>query len=147
MAVSGVLQNGTITSHLVNWLSPMKERLVAVTGERGCLTADTLANQLWFQRTALTLWSPGAAVPRGIEGDLIRYAVSRREALCVELENFRDAVLGKPAEIVSLRQGAEAIQVASTILDAALAGTGPRMALMISSPPGPEFTAARPVHV
>ena len=42
-AVSGMLRNGIITSHLVNWLSSMKERVVTVTGERGCLTADTLA--------------------------------------------------------------------------------------------------------
>jgi UDP-N-acetylglucosamine 3-dehydrogenase len=148
VAVSGVLRSGTITSHLVNWLSPMKERLVAVTGERGCLTADTLASQLWFQRNGAVTADgpPGQPFHAASEGDLIRYAFSRREALCVELENFRDAVLGKPADIVSLRQGAEAIQVASTILDAALTGTGARDGDHDQRPATPGFTAAHRVH-
>jgi UDP-N-acetylglucosamine 3-dehydrogenase len=148
VAVSGVLQNGTITSHLVNWLSPMKERRVTVTGERGCLTADTLASELWFQRNGAVTADgpPGQPFHAAAEGDLIRYAFSRREALCVELENFRDAVLGKPAEIVSLRQGAEAIQVASTILDAALTGSGSRDGAHDQQPATPGFTAAHRVH-
>ena len=50
VAVSGMLRDGTVTSHLVNWLSSMKERVITVTGERGCLTADTLATELWFYR-------------------------------------------------------------------------------------------------
>ena len=45
-----LLRDGTVTSHLVNWLSSMKERIITVTGERGCLTADTLATELWFYR-------------------------------------------------------------------------------------------------
>jgi UDP-N-acetylglucosamine 3-dehydrogenase len=35
------LSNGVVATHLVNWLSPLKERITAVTGERGCFTADT----------------------------------------------------------------------------------------------------------
>ena len=42
---------------------------------------------------------------------MIRYAVARREALRVELEHFRDAVLGKPADIVTLWQGVGAVEV------------------------------------
>ena len=29
----GQLEDGTVTSHLVNWLSPMKERVTIVTGD------------------------------------------------------------------------------------------------------------------
>jgi len=35
VAAVGQLEDGTITNHLVNWLSPMKERVTIVTGERG----------------------------------------------------------------------------------------------------------------
>src|SRR5690349_2125332 len=35
VAVVGQLADGTVTSHLVNWLSPLKERVTIVTGERG----------------------------------------------------------------------------------------------------------------
>lgn len=119
-AVSGILRNGTITSHLVNWLSSMKERVVTVTGERGCLTADTLATELWFHRNgSVTANGPADRAFRDAsEGDVIRYAVARREALVVELENFRDAVLGKPADIVTMQQGHETVEVATAILTA-----------------------------
>ena len=32
VAVTGQLENGVITNHLVNWLSPLKDRSVTVTG-------------------------------------------------------------------------------------------------------------------
>jgi predicted dehydrogenase len=38
VAVVGHLADGTVTSHLVNWLSPMKERVTIVTGERSSRT-------------------------------------------------------------------------------------------------------------
>ena len=119
-AVSGMLRNGIITSHLVNWLSSMKERVVTVTGERGCLTADTLATQLWFHRNgSVTANGPPDRAFRGAsEGDVIRYAVARREALVAEMENFRDAVLGKPADIVTMLEGLETVEVATAVLAA-----------------------------
>ena len=48
VAVVGQLADGTVTSHLVNWLSPMKERLTVITGERGAFVADTLTADLTF---------------------------------------------------------------------------------------------------
>jgi len=120
VVVTGVLADGTVTSHLVNWLSPLKERAVAVTGERGCLVVDTVATELWLHRNgAITSDGPADRPFRGAsEGDLIRYAVAKREALCAELENFREAVMDRPADIVTMRQGVEAVEVADAILTA-----------------------------
>jgi predicted dehydrogenase len=125
VAMAGRLGDGTVTSHLVNWLSPVKERVVTVTGERGCLMADTLATELWFQRNgAVTSNGPADHPFRGAsEGDLTRYAVVNREALLAELEQFRDAVLGKTADIVTMRQGTEVVGVASAALAASAART------------------------
>ena len=54
-----MLRDGTITSHLVNWLSSMKERVVTVTGERGCLTRRHARAELWFHRNgSVTADSP-----------------------------------------------------------------------------------------
>src|SRR5690606_38767019 len=39
----GTLAGGTITSHTVNWLTPFKERVTIITGEKGVLVADTLS--------------------------------------------------------------------------------------------------------
>jgi predicted dehydrogenase len=125
VAVSGVLFDGTVTSHLVNWLSPMKERVIAVTGQRGCLVADTLATELWYHRNgSVTVADPHDPPFHGAsEGDLIRYAVGKREALVTELENFRDAVLGKPADVVTMGQGVETIEVATAVLAASRDGS------------------------
>ena len=50
VAATGKLANGVITNHLVNWLSPMKERLTIVTGEKGAFVADTVTADLTFYR-------------------------------------------------------------------------------------------------
>ena len=129
VAVSGMLRDGTITSHLVNWLSPMKERVVTVTGQRGCLIADALGTELWFHRNGkvTTAAPPGHPFQGASEGDLIRYAVAKREPLATELENFRDAVLGKPADIVTMWQGVETVEVAMAVLAAARDGSAVRI--------------------
>jgi hypothetical protein len=40
VAATGMLEDGIVTNHLVNWLSPMKERTTVITGERGAFLAD-----------------------------------------------------------------------------------------------------------
>src|SRR5665811_2270981 len=42
VAVTGLLADGTVTNHLVNWLSPLKERVTVITGERGTFVALSL---------------------------------------------------------------------------------------------------------
>lgn len=125
VAVVGSLTDGTVTSHLVNWLSPMKERRVVVTGERGCLIADTLTADLTFHANASTAseWE-GLSQFRGVsEGDMIRYAIPKPEPLETELVGFRDAILDRGGEIVTARDGLHALQVAEAILRSAEHGT------------------------
>jgi UDP-N-acetylglucosamine 3-dehydrogenase len=52
LAAVAVLDGGTIAHHLVNWLSPLKERAVIATGVNGCLAADTLPLTLPIGPTA-----------------------------------------------------------------------------------------------
>ncbi len=147
--VSGMLRDGTVTNHLVNWVSAMKERVFTVTGERGCLIASTLATELWFQRngSVTARRRPGTHPFRGAsEGDLIRFSITKREALTAELENFRDAILGKPAEIVTMRQGTETLEVAAAVQaasDAAASSIGITAGeLMLPRQPEPELAGA-----
>jgi UDP-N-acetylglucosamine 3-dehydrogenase len=137
VAISGVLIDGTIASHLVNWLSSMKERIVTVTGERGCMTASTLATELWFHRNgSVTADGPRNPPFHGAsEGDLIRYAMAKREALTAELENFRDAVGGKPADIVTLAQGVDTLEVAESVLAASRDGMAVSLGAGEGEPP------------
>lgn len=125
VAVTGLLTSGIVTSHLVNWLSPLKERVFVVTGERGAFVADTLTADLTFYANGVEgdSWAPLAHFRGVSEGDATRYAINKREPLRVEHEAFRDAVLGEPAGIVTLQQGLAAVEVAQAVLDSAASGT------------------------
>ncbi|WEH33352.1 Gfo/Idh/MocA family oxidoreductase [Streptomyces sp. AM 4-1-1] len=120
----GQLTGGTMVNHLVNWLSPLKERFTSVTGERGCFVADTLTADLTFHSNAAvtTEWEALRAFRGVSEGDMIRYAIPKREPLLVEHELFRDAVLGKTDDICTLRQGLRTVEVAAAVLESASTG-------------------------
>ncbi|MFJ2433866.1 Gfo/Idh/MocA family protein [Streptomyces anulatus] len=121
----GQLSDGTMVNHLVNWLSPLKERFTSVTGERGCFIADTLTADLTFHSNAAvtTEWEALRAFRGVSEGDMIRYAIPKREPLLVEHELFRDAVQGEPADICTLRQGLRTVEVAASVLESATSST------------------------
>lgn len=125
VAAVGRLTNGIVVSMTVNWLTPTKRRLVTLLGERGALVADMISTDLTYFTNAevATEWDAVAQLRGVSEGDVIRYALRKREPLLVELENFRDAVLGRPtAHIIGLEDGIEVIRVAETILASAAKG-------------------------
>jgi predicted dehydrogenase len=124
VAVVGQLSGGTVTSHLVNWLSPLKERVTIITGERGAFVADTLTADLTFYANGElpNTWDDIANFRGVSEGDVIRYAIAKPEPLRVEHENFRDAVLGKDADIVTMEQGLTTVRVAEACIESATTG-------------------------
>ncbi len=124
VAATGLLENGIITSHLVNWLTPFKERLTIVTGERGTLVADTLTADLTLYTNAsvATQWDSVSAFRGVSEGEVVRYAFPKIEPLLVEHESFRDAVLGLPGateRIVTMEQGLATVAVAQAMIESA----------------------------
>ncbi|HEX3002623.1 MAG TPA: Gfo/Idh/MocA family oxidoreductase [Angustibacter sp.] len=124
VAVVGQLADGTVTNHLVNWLSPLKERVTIVTGDKGTFVADTLTADLTFYANGQirTTWDDIAQFRGVTEGDVVRYAIAKPEPLRVEHENFRDAVLGKDADIVTMRQGLATVAVAEAVIESARTG-------------------------
>jgi predicted dehydrogenase len=121
VAFVGRLADGTVTSHLVNWLSPLKERVTVVTGERGALVADTLTADLTYYAngTIESSWEDLAQFRGVSEGDVIRFAIPKPEPLRTEHETFRDAVLGTGSDIVTFRQGLLTVEVAEAVLASA----------------------------
>ncbi|WP_067781797.1 Gfo/Idh/MocA family protein [Actinomyces vulturis] len=121
VVATGRLKNGVIVSHVVNWLTPFKERVTIVTGEKGAFVADTLTGDLTFYEngTVASTWDQVAAFRGVSEGNVIRYAFSKREPLAVEQENFRDAVLGKASEHVTMQEGVNTLVVVESILQSA----------------------------
>lgn len=120
----GRLSNGMVASHLVNWLTPFKERLVVATGDRGSLVADTLhADLTHYENGVIASEWESVSNFRGVsEGKMIRYALTKREPLVVQLEGFRDAVLGSGDQIVSMDEGLAAVAVADAALQSARSG-------------------------
>src|SRR4029453_8596689 len=104
-----------------NWLSPFKERSTVITGERGSFVADTLTADLTFYANGATSteWEALRAFRGVAEGDIIRYAIPKREPLLVEHERFRDAVEGKGSDIGTLRQGSRTVEVSAAVLASA----------------------------
>ena len=121
VAVVASLSGGTISNHLVNWLSPLKERVTILTGEKGAFVADTLTADLTFYAngTVSTNWDELAQFRGVSEGDVIRFAFPKPEPLKLEHENFRDAVIGKSADIVTMEQGLTTVVVAEAIIKSA----------------------------
>ena len=121
VAVVATLDGGTIANHLVNWLSPLKERLTILTGEKGSFVVDTLTADLTYYSNG-NVASDWDAVSRfrGVsEGDVTRYAFAKKEPLRLEHENFRDAILGKKSEIVTMEEGLTTVNVVEAIINSA----------------------------
>ena len=125
----GHLSGGVVTNHIVNWLSPMKERTAIVLGERGAFIADTISADLTFVEngTFQTEWESMAAFRGVSEGSSIRFALAKREPLKMEHEAFRDAVLGKSMNIVTMAEGLETLRVAEAVLESARTGNVVRL--------------------
>ena len=124
VAATCQLSGGLMSSHLVNWLTPTKERLTIVTGEKGMFVADTLTADLTFYANGSvdTTWDDIAQFRGVSEGQVVRFAIAKPEPLRVEHEQFRDAILGKPADIVTLEQGAAVVQVCEAMIESAKSG-------------------------
>ena len=124
VAATGTLASGVITNHLVNWLSPLKERMTVITGERGCFIADTLTADLTFcaNGEVPTEWAAVSAFRGVTEGDVTRFAIPKPEPLRVELEAFRDGILDKSHDYVPIGDGRMAVAVADACIESAATG-------------------------
>jgi UDP-N-acetylglucosamine 3-dehydrogenase len=119
ISVSGLLEDSIVVSHLVNWLSPLKERKIIITGEKGTFVADTLrADLTFYENGKIEISQSELAHFRGVtQGDVHILAFEKPEPLVVEHQNFRDAVLGKPSNIVSLEEGTTTVKIADAIIE------------------------------
>jgi predicted dehydrogenase len=119
ISVSGLLEDSIVVSHLVNWLSPLKERKIIITGEKGTFVADTLrADLTFYENGKIEISQSELAHFRGVtQGDVHILAFEKPEPLVVEHQNFRDSVLGKPSNIVSLEEGTTTVKIADAIIE------------------------------
>jgi len=124
ISITAQMQDGTVVNHLVNWLSPLKERTTVITGERGSFVADTLHGDLTFHENGqiATEWDQVASFRGVTEGNSTRFAIPKPEPLRVQHENFRDAVLGRTNDVVTMREGLATVAVADACIESANSG-------------------------
>ncbi|AXH95355.1 Gfo/Idh/MocA family protein [Ornithinimicrobium avium] len=124
VVATGRLASGVIVSHTVNWLSPLKVRQTVATGEKGAFVANTLTGDLTFiaNGDVTSEWDRASAFRGVSEGDSTTFAISRREPLLVEQENFRDALWGRPSAVVSMADGVHTLRVVEAVLTSAATG-------------------------
>ncbi len=121
----GQMDDGLVTSHQVNWLTPTKERRITVTGTKGRFVADTVTSDLLYFANAsvATEWDAISSFRGVAEGDMIRFAIAKPEPLALEHAGFRDAVVGGNGDIVTAQEGLEVLRVADAIARSAERGT------------------------
>ena len=115
--VTGTTKSGVAVNHVVNWLSPRKERTITLSTERGMFVADTVAADLTFFANGLAQveWEAMATF-RGVnEGDVTRYSTRKVEPLVTEHLEFQRYVLGRKSSSASLEEAAETVRVCEAV--------------------------------
>lgn len=118
VAIVGRMRNGTVVNHLVNWLSPLKERQTFITGEKGSFLVDTLNSDLTFYANGtVNVMQEKIAHFKGVtQGDVRIFAFEKPEPLLVEHQKYRDKLLGKDVEIVTLEDGFRTVEIAESVI-------------------------------
>jgi UDP-N-acetylglucosamine 3-dehydrogenase len=109
--------NGMLGLLESNWISPTKVRQLTVTGDRGMFVVDYLTQDLTFfeHPTKANVWVPLAGLRGGGEGDMVRYAIDRREPLRVQWEGFFAAASSGGRPLATREDGSAALSVAEAI--------------------------------
>ena len=117
------LDDGTVATLTVNWLTPTKIRELYVTGERGMFRVDYLTQDLYFFENAVANdgdWD-ALSILRGVsEGRMIRHVIAKKEPLRAEQESFLAAVRGDGPVIVTGEDGLKALELAQAIVTSGL---------------------------
>jgi predicted dehydrogenase len=105
----------------INWLTPRKERTLTVLCEGGMFALDYMAQSLEFYENYAARAREGA-VATVTEGPMTRFPVAGGEPLRLEMEAFRDSVLGIAPVAVTAADGIAALAVAEALVRSAREG-------------------------
>ncbi len=116
------LDDNTVGTLTINWLTPTKIRELFVIGERGMFRVDYLTQDLYFFENATTpIGDWPFRVLRGVsEGRMIRHVVVKKEPLRAELEAFLAAVRDEIPVAVDGQDGLRVLQLAQAIVTSGL---------------------------
>lgn len=118
ISVLARMTDDTVVSHVVNWLSPMKERSIAVTGERGMLVADTVIADLTRYANGVRgeTWAELAQFGGVQEGDITRFALEKIEPLRAEHLDFQAFISGRANSVCTIGDATMTLHAVEQIL-------------------------------
>jgi predicted dehydrogenase len=108
--------NGVLGVLNINWLTPTKQRVLTVTGERGMYVADYISQDLVLYA------NPDTQLVTVTEGSRTRRRVRRAEPLAVELREFARAVREGGPPPVDPRDAMVALLLARKLVESAETG-------------------------
>lgn len=110
-------EDGIIGLLEVNWLTPSKVRELTVTGDGGTFVLNYATQELSFYEhpTERTQWDVLASMRGAGEGNMVRYALERREPLRVQWETFLHALRTGDRPMATGRDGYAALSTARAI--------------------------------
>jgi UDP-N-acetylglucosamine 3-dehydrogenase len=108
--------NGVLGVLNINWLTPTKQRVLTVTGERGMYVADYLSQDLVF------FANPDTHLATVTVGERTRRRVRNEEPLVVELREFARAVRDGGPPPVDPRDALVALLLARKLVESAETG-------------------------
>jgi predicted dehydrogenase len=132
--VTAFFERNVIAHFHVNWLSPVKIRMILIGGSRKMVVYDDMENSekvKVYDRGVDVVDSIGGIYSLLVQyrmGDMYSPKLDTREALRVEVEHFRDCILEGRSPITDGRMGLRVVE----LLEAAqksLASTGGRVAV------------------
>jgi predicted dehydrogenase len=111
------MDNGSTGLLEVNWVTPAKVRELSVTGEKGMFVVNYVTQDLFFYENPRTTiqWYPLNIVRGTGEGNMVRYALERREPLRVQWETYLAALRDPAKATVTGADGIAALSTASAI--------------------------------
>jgi UDP-N-acetylglucosamine 3-dehydrogenase len=121
---TGTLSGGTIYSHVVNWLSPIKERKIRITGSLGLLEINTLNSELLLYKNGENrILQRELAHFQGVtQGDVISFAFEKQEPLWNEHMSFIQELNGMESANVNVNTGLAIVEVADSMILSAQSG-------------------------
>lgn len=118
ISISGTLESGVIVNHIVNWLSPLKERSIQIIGEKGILAVDTLNSELtYYENGSNFIVDVEKDKFKGVsQGKVVKFKFEKFEPLRAEHESFRDYILDRSQNIVELKYALRTLKVAEAVI-------------------------------
>ena len=121
------LEDGSLCTLSIDWLTPTKIRKLYITGEKGMFVANYLKQNLYFYENAILNGENVnySEVLRGVlEGKMTRFFINKKEPLLAEIEHFIDCVENDKEPLIKGEDGLKALELAQKLIDSAKSEEG-----------------------